>query len=98
VLACNANTLSWTTTGFSIATQTYYVSDPTITITASLATQTNACGYAITYSLINAADSSAADSTVFTLTTGTPNSISISTTNQAKAATYNLKYRASLTN
>jgi len=52
VVACNANALAWTTTGFSIAAQTYYVYDAAKTVTASLATQTKACGYAVTYSIL----------------------------------------------
>lgn len=98
VLACNANSLAWTTSGFTIAAQTYYVYDAAKTVTASLATQTNACGYAVTYSLLVQTTFVAADSAVFTLISGTPNTISIATSTFSKAGTYNLVYRASITN
>jgi len=70
VLACNAATLAWTTTGFTIPAQTYFVYDTAKTITGSLATQTNACGYTVTYQLLKS-DFTAVDNTVFTLLTPT---------------------------
>jgi len=94
VLRCNANSLAWTTGGFSIPDQSYYVKDVAKVVTASLATQTNACGYAITYSLLTSPGLAAADSAVFTVTLASPNSINIFTTNYQKAGTYNLVYRA----
>ena len=69
-----------------------------MTVTASLATQTHSCGYAITYSLLKSPALTAADNTVFTLSMASPNSIAISTSNHLKAGSYNLIYRASLTN
>jgi hypothetical protein len=98
VKACDANSLAWTTAGFSIAAQTYYVYDAAKTITASLATQTKACGYAVSYAILVQTTFAAADSTVFTLTSGTPNTISIATNLFSKVGTYNLVYRASMTN
>ena len=94
VLACNANSLAWTTGGFTIAAQTYYVYDTATTITASLATQTNACGYTVTYSLLMYPLLAPADPTVFTIISGTPNTISIATSTISKAGPYNLVYRA----
>ena len=77
VLVCDANSLAWTTGGFTIAAQTYYVYDTATTITASLATQTNACGYTVTYSLLMYPSLAPADPSVFTIISGTPNTISI---------------------
>lgn len=98
VKPCDANTLAWTTGGFTIAAETYYVYDAAKTITASLATQTNACDYVVTYALLNEGSLTAADSSVFTVTSGTPNTINIVTSTFSKAGTYNLIYRASITN
>ena len=82
--ACYVSKIEWTTTGFSIANQVYTVLANTITITTSLATQTNPCGYTVTYELLNTTGLTAADSTVFSYTAGSPGTISIYTANNAK--------------
>ena len=67
-----------------------------IEIQSSLATQSQACGYAITYSLLTSPGLQPADPQVFTLTAD--NKIRIYTTDFAKDGNYNLIYRASLLN
>jgi len=100
-IPCNAHTLAWSTASYTIPSLTYYVSETALTTPASLATQTNACGYTVTYELLNGPTvATAADNTVFTLTPSStsPSSISIYTTNTAKFGTYPLLYRARITN
>ena len=82
--ACYVSSLAWTTSGFSIANQVYTVLASEISITTSLATQTNACGYTVTYELLNTTGLVAADSTVFSYTAGSPGTITIYTANNAK--------------
>ena len=65
VAQCYVTSLTWATSGFSIADQVYGISDPAISISADFLTA-NACGYDVTYQLLNTTDLSVADSSVFT--------------------------------
>ena len=73
--ACYVTSLDWTTAGFTIANQVYSILQNTISITTSLATQTNACGYTVTYELLNTTGLVAADNTVFNYIAGSPGTI-----------------------
>ncbi len=64
-----------------------------------MAVQTNACGYAITYSLMVQTPLAAADSSVFSLVdNGSAKTLRVETSSYTKAKTYNLLFRASLLN